>query len=165
MEQKPQIPSSRGRWNPWPVSIVAFFTVAIIGCATFIVFCSRHPADLVAADYYEQEVRYQKQIDGLQRAQKSADSLVVTYDQVARSILVSLPPDQRSDGISGTIQLYRPSAVNLDRQLKLEPDAAGVQRIDAAPLSPGLWKVRVSWTAGNRDFYLDQKIVIGPKPS
>src|SRR5215510_6578515 len=145
-------------WNPWPLSIIAFFTVAIIGCGTFIAFCSRHPADLVADDYYEQEIRYQGQIDRLQHAQQPAAAVAVTYDAGTKRISIALAPNYASRKPCGSIQLYRPSAANLDRQLKLAPDEHGVQTIDASSLLPGLWKVRVSWTADAKEFFLDQKI-------
>ena len=45
-------PSKPARFDPWPVSIVAFFSLAILGCGTFIAFCSRHPADLISPNYY-----------------------------------------------------------------------------------------------------------------
>ena len=52
---------------------------------------------------------------------------------------------------AGSIELYRPSAAGMDRAVRLEPDANGVQRLDAAGLAPGLWQVRVSWTAEKRE--------------
>lgn len=161
----PEPSHSGSRWNPWPISIIAFFTSAIIGCGTFIAFCSRHPADLVAADYYEQEVRYQGQIERLQHAQQPAASPAVTYDPATQVISISLPSRFAPAKPSGSIQLYRPSATNLDRQIKLTLNDQGMQKIDARSLRPGLWKVRVSWTADREEFYLDQKIVIAAKSS
>jgi nitrogen fixation protein FixH len=63
------------------------------------------------------------------------------------------------------VQLYRPSAEKLDRQLKLEPDRNGVQRIDAGSLSPGLWKVRVTWSVERQEYFMDQNIVIAARTS
>lgn len=156
---------SRRRWNPWPVSIIAFFTLAIIGCGSFIAFCSRHPADLVTSDYYEQEVRYQGQIDRLQRAQERGQLASVSYDGEHQRICISLAPAPSQTNAGGNIQLYRPSAVNQDRQVKLQTDLNGRQTIDAAQLAPGLWKVRVSWTADGQDYFLDRKVVVGTKAS
>ena len=34
--------------------------------------------------------------------------------------------------------------------------------LDTKPLRPGLWKVRVQWTVGGEDYYLDQIVVIAP---
>jgi hypothetical protein len=144
--------------------IVAFFITAIFGCGTFVAFCCRHPADLISPNYYEEEVQYQGQIDRLQHAQQRAQLASVTYDAVAGLIIVSLPSlSERSP--SGEIQLYRPSAANLDRRLKLALKSNGVQTINAASLLPGLWKVRVSWALDNREYFIDQKVVIAPKTS
>ena len=148
------------RFNPWPVSIIAFFSIAIIGCATFITFCSRHPADLISPNYYEEEVRYQGQIDRVQRTQETAPLASVTYDSSAKRITIAVPPSMVVAKAEGQIQLYRPSEMNLDKKLKLELSPNGTQTIDAASLLPGLWKVRVSWTVDNRQFFLDQKLVV-----
>jgi hypothetical protein len=147
-------------FNPWPVSIISFFTVAIISCVTFIAWCSRHPADLISPNYYEEEVRYQGQIDRIQHTQERAKLASITYDGASKHINISLPICVSGSKPAGQIQLYRPSAVNLDRQVKLELNSGGTQAIDAAALVPGLWKVRVTWTVDDHDYFIDQKIVI-----
>ena len=111
METKPQ---PGRRWNPWPVTIIAFFVVALIGCVGFVAFCSLHPSELVAGDYYEQELRFQTRMDSVQRAQQLAPQAAVTYDPRAQVISVSVPGQDSKP--AGTIQLYRPSAAGLDRQ-------------------------------------------------
>src|SRR5579859_6219366 len=122
-------PSNRTspRFNLWPVSIIVFFSLAIVGCATFITFCSRHPADLISPNYYEDEVKYQGQIDRLQHTQDRAQLASIAYDPDGRQITISLPVDSAQAPLAGQIQLYRPSAVNLDRQLKLEVNSLGAQ--------------------------------------
>jgi nitrogen fixation protein FixH len=137
--------------------------VAIIACVGFVIFCSHHPADLVAADYYEQELKYQGQIDGLRQAQSSKEAATVRYDGARNAIMVSLPPEQSQGIASGSIQLYRPSAGDLDRRLNLELDRNGVQLLDASTLAPGLWKVRVSWEAGDKRYFLDEKVIVNSK--
>ena len=148
------------RTSLWPISIIGFFTVAIIGCVGFVAFCSRHPADLISANYYEDEVKYQGQIDRLQHTQARASAASVRYDNHTRSITVSVPLEAASASPSGQIQLYRPSELDQDRTIKLALTANGSQTIDAANLLPGLWKVRVSWTVADRQFFMDQKVVI-----
>lgn len=149
------------RWNPWPASIIAFFALAIAGFATFIVFCHLHPTDLVAADYYEQELRYQARMDQLQRARQLQAPHVVRYDPVANAITIEIPPPAGGVRLAGDIHLYRPSSAGLDRRLKLELDERGRQSIDATSLPPGLWRVKVRWTADNLGYLVDQKLVIG----
>lgn len=152
-------------WNPWPVSIIAFFAIAVLGFASFIWFCSRHPVDLVAADYYDQELRYQRQIDHLQNAEQFAASTTVAYDRAAQMIIISFPTSALSATSRGIVQLYRPSAAKRDQAYKLAPGSDGVQRINAAGLSAGLWRVRISWTADKKEFFLERKVVVESQAS
>jgi nitrogen fixation protein FixH len=158
----PNAPSP-SRWNPWPVSIVTFFSLAILGCTTFVVFCSRHSADLISPNYYEDEVKYQGQIDRLQHTQQQAPLASVRYDALSKIITLSLPPEHTQAKPSGQIHLYRPSAAALDRQVRLDLNASGIQMIDAGSFRPGLWKVRVSWIVANREYFIDQPVVIPSK--
>jgi hypothetical protein len=157
--------STISRWNPWPVSIIAFFTVAILGCVTFVTFCSRHPADLISPNYYEDEVRYQAQIERVKLTQEQAPGASVSYDAATRHITLSLGSDKSASKASGQILLYRPSAINLDRQLQLNLNTQGVQIVDGASLLPGLWRVRVSWAVNEKQYFLDRQIIVPPRNS
>jgi hypothetical protein len=152
-------------FNPWPWAIVAFFTVAVCGVVAFVIFCNRHGTDLVARDYYEQELRHQQQMDRARRAAALATPLQVAYDAPARAITLRLPEAQRTAAVTGSIQLYRPSAAQQDRVVPLRVDAGGGQTIDASALSDGLWHVRVTWSLNGEEFFHDQKLVIGAKPT
>jgi nitrogen fixation protein FixH len=147
-------------FNPWPISIITFFAVAIAGCVTFVTFCARHPADLISAHYYEDEVQYQGQMQRLHNAQEGGQRASVTYDSPSRQIRISVPKDQFESRPSGKVELYRPSSLHLDRQFKLDLNPLGTQTIAADTLLPGLWKVRVTWAVGEHDYFIDQPIVI-----
>jgi hypothetical protein len=150
--------------NLWPLGIIAFCCVFVAGTASLIVLACSQTTDLVSADYYEKELRFQGQIDGADRTRREASEAAVTYDAARQQITVSLPPGQAHGTVSGNVELYRPSAAGMDRAVRLEPDTSGVQRLDASALAPGLWKVRVSWTFEKRNYYLEQKVVVGAKP-
>jgi hypothetical protein len=153
----------KSSFNPWPVSIGVFFACAICAAVAFVIFCQRHKVDLVASDYYEQEVRYQDQLDRAHRAASLQAPATIGYDDSAKRITVSLPAEHRGNNLKGWIQLYRPSAAGLDQKLPLELDGTGSQAIDASQLSSGLWHVRVSWNANGADFYCDEKLVVGQR--
>jgi hypothetical protein len=151
--------------NLWPLGIIVTFVLFFAGTVGLVVMACSQKVDLVSADYYEQELKFQGRIDRAERARHAATQAAVTYDAAARCITLSLPTDQAGHEVSGRIELYRPSASGLDRAVKLEPDIKGVQRVDASGLVPGLWKVRVSWTVEDQDYFLDQKVVVGAKAS
>ena len=148
------------RWNPWPVCIIAFFTLAITGCVAFVIFCSLHPTELVAEDYYEQEIRYQSQLDRMEMVRASGSLASIQYNQSQKLITISIPGSDDKAQPTGKVVLYRPSSASLDRSVNLDVDEKGNQQIDARNLQPGLWKVKVTWSAGGKDFFLDQKVRI-----
>jgi hypothetical protein len=145
--------------SPWPVAITGFFIVAIIFIVTFIAFAVRQREDLVSADYYEREVRYQTQLDSMNRSQSFAGKTVVTFEPSQQSIVITLPPDQMK-GAKGNIHLYRPSDARLDRDVPLALGDNGTQRLDAKQLRDGLWKVRVKWSANGQEYFLDQPVIV-----
>lgn len=145
--------------NPWPASIIGFFILAIIFITTFIVWAAHQREDLVSTNYYENEVRFQQQLDSLNRSQAIARQVVVTYDPSQRSIIITLPAGQ-FPGVTGSVYLYRPSDARLDRDFPLALNAEGIQRLDAKELRDGFWKVRIKWNAAGNDFFLDQSVIV-----
>lgn len=151
--------STKTTRSPWPIAITTFFVIAIIFIVSFIAFAMRQREDLVSADYYEREVRYQSQLDTLNRSQHLAANTVVTFEAAQQNIVIALPAEQIKNA-TGTIHLYRPSDARLDRDLPLALNAAGTQRLDARQLADGLWKVRVKWTANGQEYFLDQPVIV-----
>ena len=151
--------------NLWPVCIIAVFVLFFAGTVGLVVMAFSQKVDLVSADYYEQELKFQGRIDRVERTRNAATQGSVAYDAANHCITVSLPAKQTHREVWGGIELYRPSAAGMDRAVRLQPDTNGVQRLDATGMAPGLWRVRVTWTAEKENYYLDQKVVVGSKPS
>lgn len=145
--------------NLWPVSIIAFFVVFVGGLTAFIVFASNQQDDLVRADYYEEELRYQLQLDRINRTQLIPDRADVRYDAERQRITIALPKGHAT-GSSGRIQLYRPADARLDREVALAVGSDGFQHVDARSLRGGLWKVRVRWSIAGQEYFVDQPLVL-----
>lgn len=150
----------RPGFNPWPWSIMAFFAVAITAAVVWVAFCVSHGTDLVAADYYEQEVEYQNQLDRMEHARELGGRATVSYEAADGFIRIQLPPEHAILQPHGVIHLYRPSQAGLDQRLPLRLTATGEQQLDAQLLAPGLWDVRVRWVAQGREFFLNEKLTI-----
>jgi nitrogen fixation protein FixH len=151
----------RPKCSLWPRAIAAYFAVAITGIVIFITWAVRQNIDLVRPDYYEQEILFQKQIDALNRTRPFASELKVGYDSKRRVLLLRLPAAHVTPQFIGTAHLYRPSDAKLDQRIGLKPDRDGQQTINAAALTPGLWKVRLDWSAGGESFAFEQTIIAG----
>jgi hypothetical protein len=161
-DRSPSSQETSKSWNPWPIALVAYFVVFSAFIVAFIVFASRQKVDLVSHDYYDDEVRYQGQIDRINRTQSLSSPAELAYNAVQKSVTITLPAAHARQQASGRIHFYRPSDASLDAEVKLAVNAAGVQQWDAKDLKAGLWKVRVEWTVEGQGFLMDKLIVINP---
>ena len=152
------------RRSLWPAGIIAAFVVFIAGTAGLVVLSVRNHVELVSPDYYEQELRYQEQINRRERAQALPGQARVSYDAAQGHIVITLPAAQARVA-QGRIQLYRPSEARLDRDLPLTLDGNGIQRLDAKQLRRGLWNIRVHWNVDGEEYSLNRAIVVSPGPS
>jgi len=151
----------KAKFNPWPLGIVLAFAIFIAGMATAVAIAITHRDTMVSENYYEQELRFQDQINAAARAKISGATIV--HDASVRKVNVRLPASPAAEKTSGTIEFYRPAAAELDRTFPLVLKADGTQSLDVSNLAAGSWIVRLRWTAGGQDFYLEQKISVAAK--
>ena len=144
--------------NLWPLGIFTAFGLFFVGMTAFVVVASTHREHLVNENYYEQEIKFQNQIESQARAEKSGAA--IRFDSAKSQVVFALPAAQREQKISGKVELYRPSAPELDRQFVIKLKHDGTQMLDVSQLAPGLWLVRAYWSADGQDYFLEQKIKI-----
>lgn len=138
----------------WGYKIALFF-VAFVSFMLFMLYkCIQQDFDLVAPDYYAQELVYQKQIDQqnnvLELSQKPTwelqqDHFVLTF------------PNQLKEG---QIRFFRPSDDQLDFTEALDLDAQQQQQISLNKFQKGIYKVQLSWSDQRKDYYIEKPILI-----
>lgn len=138
--------------NPWPYAIVLYFIVFISGLAAWIIFAVRNDHELVRKDYYEQELKFQSELNGVARA--AATGVNVSYNSAKQILTVSLPVDNPT----GRLKFYRPSNAHLDQEIPLALKD-GVQSIDVRSFESGLWKIRLTWTANGAEYQHDKTLI------
>lgn len=141
----------------WGWSIVWVF----IGFATFIGYLAvrsfQTNVDLVAEDYYQQELEYQQQIEKTANAAQLEESLKIT--QKDEHIIVHFP-EAAIEQISGTISLFRPSDARFDHSNSISLNEQGQQRISTEKLLRGYYKVKVDWATATKDYYWEKPIFL-----
>jgi len=133
------------------------FVIFILGC---VAFASMQRFDLVAPDYYAQQIDYQTQIDKNARTANLTERPRIEFRAGDRSLAVSFPTAFDPTQTEGTIRLFRPSNSSWDRSVPIALDAAGTQIIPGDKLVRGYWKVKVDWQSNGESFYFEQPIVI-----
>ncbi len=146
------------RKNPWPTAIIAYFALFISAMVYWIAFAVRNDHELVRPDYYEQELRFQEEIDQANRGVGVA--VRVEHDPARQTVTVHLPV--KPDG--GVVQFYRPSHSSLDQTVPLSL-VEGKQVIDVRAFRPGLWRLRLIWSAGGATHLRGATLALGRPPS
>ncbi len=139
------------RKSLWGYGIAAVYTTFALATLSFVAFTMTQKVELVAPDYYAQEVAYEKQIQRLRQTQDEGHQITCELTADGQFIRLQMPPDMTT--AQGTILLYRPSASALDREVKLNLDRNGRQMISTAQLSKGAWRVKLTWAHEGREFY------------
>jgi hypothetical protein len=108
--------------------------------------------ELVTENYYEQEIKYQDQIDK-ENLTLGLGEAVMRYDYTIQSVVLNLP-----EGSKGQLQLFRPSDSSLDQVYKFEAKTDQATVIPVQNLKSGYWKFQLYWTLGGKEYYEEKKI-------
>lgn len=149
---------ANSEFNPWPYALSAFLGLFVACVVGFGIWAVRQKMDLVGPDYYEQEVRFQTQIDRQARTLAMGQPVEIAYSHDSNRISIALPSTHAQATPTGQIRLYRPSDASLDRTLPLAVDATGRQELDASALLQGRWKVRVDWTSAGSEYTAEKTL-------
>ncbi len=139
----------------WKIVIVySLFAVATLSTAMYFM---GQEVDLVAEDYYKQEMEYQVQIDKMTNAKALPQPLDIFYSSSDKEVQLNFPLDQIKD-LEGTVDFYRPSDAGDDVSFNLKPSKTGKQIIPVGNLRHGYWKVKVSWKVGNAEYFHEKRL-------
>ena len=108
--------------NLWPLGIIIFCSLFFAGTVGLVVMACSQKVDLVSADYYEQELKFQGQIDRVERTRQCGQPGRGRVRSRRTASPSRCRADQAGHEVVGRIELYRPSAAGLDRAVKFEPD-------------------------------------------
>jgi hypothetical protein len=144
----------------WPVGIGIIYGLFVLILVVFVIFSMFNTVDLVSEDYYTQELKYQSQIDRINRTSSLNTQLMLEYLESEKIINLQFPSEFPPESISGQIVFFRPSDAKLDKVLTINPDIQCSQRIIIKTLQPGLWRIKIFWKVNSSDFYSEDSFII-----
>jgi hypothetical protein len=141
-------------WGKW---IVVAFVLFASFIGTMITIMMKQDIGLVTKNYYAEDLAFQ---DQLERKQNTGQlelkpEVVIEQNQLLKVYFPSVSYVEE-----GEIKLMRPSSEKLDQRFTLLPSADSVQVFNLNPLTPGPYRVKLSWKAEGKEFYLEKLIVI-----
>ncbi len=142
----------------WGWKIVVLYSAFVMMTLFMVVYFMRQNVDLVADDYYKQEIEYQDHIDKISNTRSLKEPIGYEYSNEHRTIKLIFPRLHIEHGIKGKIHFYRPANANEDKEFDVQVKESGEQIISISSLSRGLWKIKIGWSSGGKE-YFDEKIV------
>lgn len=147
----------KSHWGVGIAVVYGAFMVIMIG----IVVASRfQPVDLVSGDYYKKEIKYQDQIDRMQRSQAEGMVLGIQHNGSDGLLSISFPDGIESSAVSGKVKLFRPSSAALDRNFEIKPAGGLTQEFECGKLARGLWKIKIEWQIDTVQYYHEEELYV-----
>jgi len=140
----------------WGNKLIIVYSTFVLGMGFMVYKCTQQKTEMVTADYYEKELKYQEVIDGIQNANNLG--MAMKLEQQDATVMLTMPAEAL--GATGSVDFYRPSDASKDFTVSLGTNAGGMQLFDRAKFVTGLYKVKVNWEKEGRKFYAEQSLVI-----
>lgn len=142
----------------WGTAIV----IAFVGFIGFIMYFvvnmaanEKYDHDLVVEDYYQQELKFQSDIDKEENSKTLKTN--ITWQKTQDGILITFPKDLDIKDIKGKVFLYRPSNKQLDFETPISLSNHNLLIPDNRLLD-GRWNINIDWTYNNKSYLFKEQI-------
>lgn len=140
----------------WGNRLLIVFIVFALGMFYLVYRSVGSSSELVEADYYQQELSYQSQLDASVRGVRSGG---VQVNEQHGSIELIWPSSQTRSSLKGEAWFYCAYDKNRDRRVAFET-TNGHQWIDPKRMAPGRYTMKLRWNDGSNDYYQESNIAI-----
>lgn len=138
----------------WGHRIVLAFVLFAAFIGYMVVRAFQEDFDLVAEDYYAQEINYQSKLEKLSRTADAGKEVQVK--QVGSEVVLTFP----ASDITGEIVFYHPSRKIFDRSFAIATSEDAKQVISGDELIAGNYRVKISWTNEGQEYYQQSSIYL-----
>lgn len=142
----------------WGHGIIAAFTL-FAAYILFLVFsCIDQDVNLVAEDYYAQEVAFQDRINNTENALSIKDEISVKHE--GSQVVISFPETLKGQITSGKAHFFRPSSEAHDVVLPISLDANSQMRLNASSLKTGRYELKLSWESNGKGYFVQKDLFL-----
>lgn len=135
----------------WGFKIGAVYVAFVVMMIVLVGMSVGQKIDLVADDYYEQELKFEERIDKIRRANALVEK--PGWRVEPEGIRITFPGSTVNRNLTGEIRLYCPADNTKDVSFPIEPDAAGVQLIPIENIKNGRYQLQLDWAKDGSTFW------------
>lgn len=142
----------------WGTGLTIFIVTFLVVTIGVVLYLMTIDVNLVADDYYEQEIKYQQQIDKIERSLELKEQLNI--EVIDGNIRINYPAIFDPKEIKGSILCYRPSTNRFDRNFSVATDSTFKQVIKTNLMAEGMWKVKVDWEVKGTTYFNEEIVML-----
>ena len=136
----------------WGIKIALWYGGFVIFILIMVSLAMNQKVDLVAKDYYEQELQYQGKINKIRTTLALSEPLTWQVNQ--DKLVLKFPKQFKNETIKGTVYFFRPSDETMDARINFA--VTGLSRsacLNTGNLTQGLYKIQIDWIVNNENYY------------
>lgn len=139
----------------WGKSIVLAFVLFAAFILFMVVRAFQEDFDLVAEDYYAQEINYQKKLE--QKSNYENLDVKIRVKMEKENVSITFPNGQYPQG---EIHMYHPSHKALDRRFPIALNETNQQLVSMDELIQGQYRINITWKSEGVEYFQQEKIYI-----
>lgn len=137
----------------WGWKLTLVYSLFVVGILTLVFKARSEKVDLVASDYYAQELAYSRRIEAQRNASAMSERPIIRQD--SNHLVVELPASCEHL-TNGNVHLYCPSNASLDQHLPLTNDTAQVFELNELPTS--IYLIKLSFELDSKPYFIEQAL-------
>ncbi|MFM1875415.1 MAG: hypothetical protein RL266_1152 [Bacteroidota bacterium] len=137
----------------WGLRIALFYGSFVVFIMVLVVMAFNQDFDLVADDYYEQEIAYQGRIDQLTNASNDGQKVAITYSGNSYDLAFS------EAATDVKVHFFRPSDDTKDVLLE-EATVESILPVPSSQLIAGKYLVKVEWKANGKTYFQEDDLFV-----
>lgn len=141
----------------WGNRIALVITLFVTGILIMVFKAGTFNTDLVATDYYEQELQYQKIIDAGKRTNNLKTKVKINV--LSDKLEILLPEEMKGNLVNANIWLYCVADKNKDRRKKMQSND-GKLFMEILPENKGAYEIKLDWESEAVSYYYKEKIIL-----
>jgi hypothetical protein len=134
-------------WGTKIACLYGGFVALIITLVTATFF---HKSELVADNYYQQELQYQSRLDASHAAATLNEPLQILQQQ--ESIVIVFPGRFMGQSLEGNLHFYAAARATADRNLPIQT-SNDTMFVPRAALDHASYELQVSWSSAGTEYY------------
>ena len=144
----------------WMWGLTATIVVFIAFFVGFAIWTFQDDVELVYDNYYDKDVVFEQQIKRVGRTQALSVKPLLKYNQTTQVLDLKFPLTLGHTPTEGEVLLFRPADLHKDRLFPLELVGDSLQTIELKDMDSGLWRIKLNWTSGGQEYYLEQSLMV-----